>query len=108
MEPMVKDSYKSLIDHIELCGNIVDIRIMIELFDANIGIGYWFDASKTEEDFDWAFELFKLQIKTGYGFTYFKTNIRKFPQIITVQFIHLNKSDGQLSITKCIRSNDGL
>ena len=32
---MAKDSYKSLIDHIELCGNIVDIRFMIELFDGS-------------------------------------------------------------------------
>ena len=51
---------------------------MIELFDANIGIGYWFDASKTEEDFDWAFDVFKIQMKTGYDDIYFKSHVRNF------------------------------
>merc|ERR1719431_1339398 len=64
-------------DHIELRGDIVDIRFMIELFDANIGIGYWFDASKTE-DFDWAFDVLKIQMKTGYDFFYFKDHVHNF------------------------------
>ena len=73
-----KVSYKFFIDHIEERGDIVDIRFMIELFDANIGIGYWFDASKTEEDFDWAFDVFKIQMKTGYDVSYFNSHVRNF------------------------------
>ena len=74
----MEDSYKSFIDHIELCGDIVDIRFMIELLDANIGIGYWFDASKIEEDFEWAFSLLKIQMKTGYNVIHFKNHVHNF------------------------------
>lgn len=78
MDQIAKVSYKFFIDHIEERGDIVDIRFMIELFDANIGIGYWFDASKTEEDFDWAFDVFKIQMKTGYDVSYFNSHVRNF------------------------------
>ena len=77
MKAIVKDAYKTLIDHIEDFGDIVDIRLMIDLFHANIGIGYWFDASKPE-DFDWAFHVFKLQTKIGYAFPYFKIHVHNF------------------------------
>ena len=34
--------------------------------------------SKTEEDFDWAFDVFKIQMKTGYDVSHFNSQVRNF------------------------------
>ena len=103
MKAMVKDAYRALIDHIENRGDIVDIRLMIDLFHANIGIGYWFDASKPE-DFDWAFQVFKLQTKIGYDFPYFKTHVHNF--LRSNQYVNYSSINPFEQIREAIISDD--